>query len=202
MNCRRAQSNIALWAGNDLDETCRLGLQQHLETCPACREFLQEMQAVMQMVDECPLREEADNASMILVEESLWPELASRLATVPAPQSDRFNGWLPAVAVSVVCFAMVLIASPPQHSVSSEENLPLTATEPISTPAPLFDAQEQPSANPPELLDRQPIQGIPVNHRTRKHSFPYCKGVWIDETRIPPISESPCFLPLVFLITE
>lgn len=114
MNCRRAQSDIALWAGNDLDEADLPSLQRHLEACPECREYQEQMHQLMQLVEECPLREEGDEASQAVVEDSLWPSLSTQLVSVRTSRSDHFNGWVPAVAVAAVCLAMVLIASPPQ----------------------------------------------------------------------------------------
>lgn len=112
MNCRRAQTDIALWAGNDLDETDRLSLQRHLEACPDCREYQAQMQALMRLVDECPLKEQADEASKSAVSDSLWPSLSSHLVSLPFRNCDRFNGWIPAVAVAAVCLAMLMVASP------------------------------------------------------------------------------------------
>ena len=112
MNCRRAQTDIALWAGNDLDETDRLSLQRHVEACPDCREYQAQMQALMRLVDECPLREQADEASKSALSDSLWPSLSSHLVSLPFRNSDRFNGWIPAVAVAAVCLAMLMVASP------------------------------------------------------------------------------------------
>ncbi len=163
MNCRRAQSEIALWAGDDLDETNHLGLQHHLESCPECRAYLAEMQDLLRLVDDCPLRDEADAASQQAVENSLWPSLSTRLAKLPAPQTDRFNGWVPALAVAAVCLVMVLVASPPQllspqdtHAlaVSGEENWSgrQTIKEPVA----------------PQTMHRLPIESMPVDVRGQR----------------------------------
>ena len=110
MNCRRAQSDIALWAGDDLDEAGLLSLRRHLEACPECRCYMQEMQLLMRLIDECPLREEGDEASKEAVEDSLWPSLSTRLVTLSSRRSDHFNGWIPAVSVAAVCLAMTFSA--------------------------------------------------------------------------------------------
>lgn len=124
MNCKRAQSDIALWAGNDLDESDLSELRIHLQVCPGCRVYLEDMRALLRLMEECPLRDEADGTSQR--GESLWPMLASRLVSIPAPRTDRFNGWVPAVAVAAVCLAMVLVASPPH--LLSPENAPAVSS--------------------------------------------------------------------------
>ncbi len=166
MNCRRAQSDIALWAGDDLDEAGLRDLRIHLEACPECRKYLEQMQALLQLVDNCPLRDEADEASLAAVEDSLWPSLSTQLVSLPAPRHDRFNGWIPAVAVAAVCFAMVLVASPPP-SPSPETTVPLSVTgdtgdnRPWSQPA----EERQVPTFPPERIHRAPIEGLPVDDR-------------------------------------
>ncbi|MCA9073261.1 MAG: zf-HC2 domain-containing protein [Planctomycetaceae bacterium] len=162
MNCRRAQSDIALWAGNDLDETDLHCLQRHLEACPECREYNEQMHALMRLVEECPLRDEADAASKSVVEESLWPSLSTRLATVPTPRNDRFNGWVPAVAVAAVCLAMVLIASPPRVSSPQESSHASVVSEVQETN--LSDATStQRVQEPLRILPVQEALGPPPN---------------------------------------
>ena len=107
-------------------------LRIHLEACPECRKYLEQMQALLHLVDNCPLRDEADEASQAAVEDSLWPSLSTQLVSLPAPRHDRFNGWIPAVAVAAVCFAMVLVASPPQ------------SPPPQSTPSQFGDGRGRP----------------------------------------------------------
>lgn len=165
MNCRRAQSNIALWAGNDLDETDLPCLQRHLEACPECREYKEQMHALMQLVEECPLRDEVDEASKSAVEHSLWPSLSTRLVETPPRRSDRFNGWVPAVAVAVVCLAMVLIASPPQAS--SPHEAPQASVE--SEGGWSGEVQEagfsETARSPASQRIQEPIQIFPVRER-------------------------------------
>ena len=124
MNCKRAQSDIALWAGHDLDESDLSELHAHLQVCPGCRGYLEDMRALLRLMEECPLRNEVEEVSPREI--SLWPSLASRLVSIPAPRTDRFNGWVPAVAVAAVCFAMVLVASPPH--LLSPENAPAVSS--------------------------------------------------------------------------
>jgi hypothetical protein len=160
MNCSRAQSDIALWAGNDLDESSLSCLRRHLAACPACRGYLAEMQALMQLVDDCPLREEADQASQEAVEDSLWPSLSTRLVALPVPRGDRFNGWLPAVTVAVVCLVMVLVASPPRLQTPDDVHA-LTATE-EAVPG---QVQDQAAPITSQRAPRLRIDSMPVGFR-------------------------------------
>jgi hypothetical protein len=163
MNCSRAQSDIALWAGNDLDESSLSCLRRHLAACPACRGYLAEMQALMQLVDDCPLRDEADQASQEAVEDSLWPSLATRLVSLPAPHGDRFNGWLPAVTVAVVCLVMVLVASPPRLQTPDE-------VQALSTPGGEAVPGQVPDQAAPVTSQRAPrlrIESMPVGLPSR-----------------------------------
>jgi len=130
---------------------------------------MQEMHLLMRLIDECPLREEGDNASKEAVEDSLWPSLSTRLVTLSARRSDHFNGWIPAVSVAAVCLAMVLIASPPgmlapqeAPSVSSTDKESWSAP-PLSSPRPKGSAdpiRSQPAFDlyQPDLSPRHPIE--------------------------------------------
>lgn len=163
MNCRRAKSDIALWAGNDLDEPSLFGLRNHLQACPACRSYLEEMQALMRLVDECPLRDQGDEISKSAVEASLWPSLSARLVSLPSPRHDHFNGWLPAVAVAAVCLAMVIVASPPQLQTPQDASALSVAAEESWA----VDPASKPLADPvsPRRMQPLPIPGIPVDVR-------------------------------------
>lgn len=192
MNCRRAQSDIALWAGDDLDEAGLMGLKRHLAACPECRCYMQEMRLLMRLVEECPLRDEGDDASKCVVEGSLWPSLSTRLVTWPASRGDRFNGWIPAVTVAAVCLAMVLIASPPQmlapHDgsmvTSAEEdswsesqssnsqiakwNRPPIQGQPAFDANPAIDMLLEPGLVPPDFLEADDPHGFVTDHPLRR----------------------------------
>lgn len=119
----------------------------------------------MRLVDECPLRDEGDEASKRAVEESLWPSLSTRLVTLSSPRSDRFNGWIPAVTVAAVCLAMVLIASPPQM-LSPQEAPAYSATDGESWPASQATSAMRFSSPLPRWQDR-PIPTQPVDTRNQ-----------------------------------
>ncbi len=187
MNCRQAHTDIALWAGGDLDEAGLLSLKRHLEVCLACRCYHEEMRFLMRLVDECPLREQADEASKRAVEDSLWPTLATRLVSLPSPQSDRFNGWVPAVAVAAVCLATVLIASPPQMLAPEEAAVYSSANaEDWSHP------QSSAEVVLPRQLPKVPIATQPADTRFRPARVPQHPF----EEMLAPGSQDPFPFPL------
>jgi hypothetical protein len=95
------------------------------------------------------------------------------------PRTDRFNGWVPAVAVAAVCFAMVLVASPPQLlrpqdaaavPVAAEDdwtinNSPQAHAAPVSSPRP----------------NRVPIVSRPVD--LRQQQFPVLRDKDLREIK-------------------
>jgi hypothetical protein len=120
------------------------------------------MQFLVRLVEDSPLRDQADEASKRAVEDSLWPSLATRLVSLPAPRHDHFNGWVPAVAVAAVCLAMVLIAGPPKTQATQDG----AVTSSADVDAELLDP-DQASAPPLTRSDRLPIEAFPVNHGPR-----------------------------------
>lgn len=103
MNCKRAQSEIALWVGGDLDDASIAALGQHLNRCPACDRVRLQMQRAMSALEDQPAAESS-------LHDSIWPEVSKQLPQ-SLPQGDRFNGWLPAIAMAAVCCLMLTIAT-------------------------------------------------------------------------------------------
>ena len=106
MNCKRARTEIALWAGDDLDEQIAGPLKRHVAICAECREYRRQMVSSVHVLQE-PQRPRAAK-----LHDSVWPGLAGRL---PSPdetrRGDRLNRWLPAVAVAVACLAVIAFTS-------------------------------------------------------------------------------------------
>jgi hypothetical protein len=129
---------------------------------------MSEMQRHMRLVDECPLREEGDEASQRAVEDSLWPSLCAKLTTLSSPRCDRFNGWIPAVTVAAVCLAMVLIASPPElssqdgsaYSSGDAETWPTSLPSSHSGASTPLPAQPVGNAKRPRALPAPPLEMI------------------------------------------
>lgn len=100
MNCRRAQREIALWVGHDLDEASARSLERHLACCPGCREHAQQMSRCVHALQN-PEQEPREFHAY-----SLWPALSAKLSFADKQlAAQRFNGWLPAMvmAASVAC---------------------------------------------------------------------------------------------------
>jgi hypothetical protein len=106
MNCKSARSAIALWVGNDLDEQAEPALRQHVAQCSQCRCFRRELERSIQVLQEADGSAENAPRSPDL-QDSLWPELDVRIAARQSAVTGRFNGWLPALAVSAACLMIL-----------------------------------------------------------------------------------------------
>lgn len=121
MNCRQAKSELALWVGGDLNETSMLELERHVAVCPSCRalrEGLSASHTALQAVAAAPTvgaardestRREA-NRPRPASDSSIWPAVSARIARSEQSRSQRFNGWVPAMAVSAACVAILFVA--------------------------------------------------------------------------------------------
>ena len=108
MNCKLVRSEIALYAGNDLDESVGFELERHLAKCPACRQHCQNMKGSLAV-----LHRFNDNPDEV-TSPSLWPRVATRIARQAVPASlDRFNGWIPAMAIVAACLMIAVFAQNP-----------------------------------------------------------------------------------------
>lgn len=129
MNCKRARANIALWVGDDLDDSAERDLRRHVVDCPACHEYWHDMKTGLQILQDSQGRAKSTG-------KSLWPSLATAL--VPehqyASRPSRFNGWVPAVAVAAACLAMISLANNARLPDDAGDGSP-SMTLPISTRA-------------------------------------------------------------------
>jgi Putative zinc-finger len=101
MNCKRAQGQIALAVGGDLDDASERDLRKHLADCSGCQRHWEQMHNTWSLLlerdDELPDPHD-----------SVWPEVEVRLPSRRDLLSRaQFNGWVVAVAVAGVCLAMV-----------------------------------------------------------------------------------------------
>lgn len=115
MNCKRAQSLIALWVGDDLETDAAESLRRHVERCEECREYRTRMSRTLEFLSDC----EGSEGPVRPLSDSVWPDVAQRLRTGPGGtrQRARFNGFVPALAVTsalVVIFSFALVPRPPQ----------------------------------------------------------------------------------------
>ena len=102
MNCKRAKTEIALWAGGDLEPESARSLQRHLAICPRCREHRDNLQHSLQLLQE------TQSATVTETRESIWPALARHLPTHDEiRRAERLNRWLPAAAALVASLALI-----------------------------------------------------------------------------------------------
>jgi len=106
MNCKQAKGKLALLIGNDLDASAAGEIQKHLGQCAGCREHLQQLSSCLEVLQVPVARAFRTDG------ESLWPEIAVRLASPSAGQKPhRLSGWAPTLAVAAACTAMFWVAS-------------------------------------------------------------------------------------------
>lgn len=121
MNCRQAKSELALWVGGDLTESSALELERHVAVCPSCRtlrEGLSTSHTALQAVAAAPAVSPARDESMRreanrprpASDSSIWPAVSARISRSEQSRSQRFNGWVPAMAVSAACVAILFVA--------------------------------------------------------------------------------------------
>lgn len=92
--------------------------------CPSCRRHWRQMKATLQLLHKRKLQ--MRNATR----ESIWPMLSVRLASrIKAQQENRFNGWLPGLAVAAACLIMVTFTAsyPPDEHSSHHHHQPIVA---------------------------------------------------------------------------
>ncbi|MBW3540403.1 MAG: zf-HC2 domain-containing protein [Planctomycetes bacterium] len=107
MNCKRAQAEIALLAGGDLDDAAEALLDEHLASCSSCRRHWNEMQATLLVLHEPEVPADP-------LHDSVWPTLSMRLSRERrAERVATFNGWVAGLAVAATVLAMISLWSPP-----------------------------------------------------------------------------------------
>jgi predicted anti-sigma-YlaC factor YlaD len=148
MNCKRAQAQIALSVGGDLDDTAERELQGHLESCSCCKRHSEQMNRTWTLLSERD-DEPADP------HDSVWPDLQVRLPNRRELLSRaRFNGGVVALCVAAVMLAMVSI----WRTANTTEPL-------LGDPAGLADTYQLAPEGPalPFRQPRQPATGfVPV----------------------------------------
>ena len=123
MNCKQAKAEIALWVGNDLNESAERSLRRHLSRCLGCRKHWRRMKASLRMLQE------ADEVPSTTEDVSLWPRLSAKLSAAEEQNArrSRFNGWVPALAVAAACLAMISLSNstPPAERSSNTPAVPV-----------------------------------------------------------------------------
>lgn len=115
------QRDLALWAGNDLEEHAQVAAQRHLAVCPECRGHWQRLQAGQRVL------EQVRSAPMERDEASVWIGVRRQLRVL---EDDRrtanWRGWLPVGALAAACLTVLIITAPGGDSpMSSRGNSPI-----------------------------------------------------------------------------
>ena len=119
MNCKAAKSEIALAAGNDLDEHVGGALQEHLGRCPNCLQHWHSVRAALETLQvRCDISDEMPQHVTV------WPQVSRRLAGMERDlRRERFNGWIPAGAVAAASLAILFFVG---ERVTEPQIVPLT----------------------------------------------------------------------------
>ncbi|WLD15198.1 anti-sigma factor family protein [Planctellipticum variicoloris] len=109
MDCRRAKTGLALWVGEDLpDATEAAALRRHVSRCASCARYLTQLQA-----SQDALRVAQSGPPAFVT--SIWPQVKSEIVRhEKQKRHDRFNGWIPAVAMAAAVLMIVGVSFGPQ----------------------------------------------------------------------------------------
>lgn len=104
MDCRQAQSLMALMVGQDHGDSQSVdGLERHVEHCAACQKFHQDLQVSQSVLQEARLQ--------VVFRRRVWPSVAARLSEAErTPRFARFNVWVPTAVATAACLLLVSVA--------------------------------------------------------------------------------------------
>jgi len=110
MNCRDARSDIALYAGGDLDDAARVReLRRHVAGCAACRERYHSLKGALKLLGSVQTPE---TESTWKSAGSLWPKIRRELSRPPQPTGalalQQLRHWSPFVAATAACVLMLI----------------------------------------------------------------------------------------------
>ena len=102
MKCKDAKSFIALWVGQDLDDSELESLQPHLAECSSCAAHWDEMKSSMNVLQQ------VSSAGLVKDDHrSLWPKVAANISSRQhVSQKAGHRRWVPAIAVCAACLAV------------------------------------------------------------------------------------------------
>ncbi len=125
MNCNDFKHDLALLAGEDLEEAEAKTAARHSAECPSCRDslrHLEDSQTIMRTVRETPLDVDVP---------SLWPRIRAQLMPATLEQTGQhYPNWVPSATLAAACLALlVFVGSTPmfdsQQPSSSTQHAPL-----------------------------------------------------------------------------
>lgn len=109
MDCRRAKTGLALWVGEDLPDAAEVAaLRRHVSRCASCACYLTQLRASQEA-----LRAAQSGPPAFVT--SLWPQVKSEIVRhEKQKRHERFNGWIPAVAMAAAVLMIVGVSVGPQ----------------------------------------------------------------------------------------
>ncbi|MBA3316270.1 MAG: hypothetical protein M3552_06690 [Planctomycetota bacterium] len=107
------KNQIALLAGDDLENEQTADVRRSIESCPHCRQHWVRLRGCVDVLDRVGRSEGPVSG------ESLWPAVESRLQRTVSVRPGKFNGWVPALSMAAACIA--LLAAGQLDGVSPQE---------------------------------------------------------------------------------
>jgi hypothetical protein len=135
MNCRCAQSQIALWLGEGLEGGDEQELRRHLSQCATCCEHLTRLRSSL----AC-LHAAEQEALPATDDRSLWPRLSTRL---PSPRQESSGKFVGTTALAAVAMAWLLVGLSAKWSLQSE---PPTTFISAASPQPSYESRNHHAA--------------------------------------------------------
>jgi hypothetical protein len=143
MDCRRAKTGLALWVGEDLPDAGEVAaLRRHVARCASCAGYLTQLQASQEA-----LRAAQSGPPAFVT--SIWPEVRSEIVRhEKQKRHERFNGWIPAVAMAAAVLMIVGVSigphlGNPQNSWQSGGELSGFSKSVISMPRNVFETDSE-----------------------------------------------------------
>lgn len=165
MTCRDVQSDLALFAGGDLEDRTRVrDLRQHVAGCPVCKARYQSLKSTLKTLGNVGPAEGLASATWV-GQASLWPGIRRELARPPVPFSaaralGQLRHWTPFAAMTAACVLMLVtlnqFSAPREQPVSSRGlgTQPPLALQPADTPRSPSESEREPQSRhlpPPRL---------------------------------------------------
>jgi hypothetical protein len=93
---------IALLAGDDLEDEQTAEVRRSIESCPHCRQHWVRLRGCVDVLERVGRSGEAVSGP------SLWPAIESRLQRTVSVRPGKFNGWVPALSMAAACVALLV----------------------------------------------------------------------------------------------
>jgi hypothetical protein len=107
--CRKTRLQLALWAGNDLDERDVAAMERHLAICPHCREVGEELRQSQQLLETVRPAESTVGHEL----PSVWVGVSRHIRLMDERRDPRsWRDWLPTCALAAACIAAGVILFP------------------------------------------------------------------------------------------